>query len=298
MTDDQHGQQTRRLAAALEPFAGQVYFSPECHAAYEALGFAGSPHTGDQGLALPDGAAYFTSRGSILGQVPGTVVAAAFGVFNPVVVVAGVSAGWALTDATTIAAARDRGAIGQLSRVLGEHPDGIERGVELLTRATDGLRPEGRALYAGLTALPLPDSPLGTAWRLADMLREYRGDSHTAAWISAGLDAVEIGLLSELYWGLPMRSYIRTRAWSESELDAAQERLAGRGLLDGAGFSAAGRELREDVERTTDRQCLPIVRALGDDADELIGLLQDWSGSIRAAAGYPPQGPHDLAGGR
>ena len=32
----------RALAAALEPFAGQVYFSPECHANYAALGFAGS----------------------------------------------------------------------------------------------------------------------------------------------------------------------------------------------------------------------------------------------------------------
>ena len=33
----------RALAAALEPFVGQVYFAPECHRAYEALGFGGSP---------------------------------------------------------------------------------------------------------------------------------------------------------------------------------------------------------------------------------------------------------------
>ena len=36
---------------------------------------------------MPDGIAYFTSRGSALGQVPGEVVAATFGVFNPDVVV-------------------------------------------------------------------------------------------------------------------------------------------------------------------------------------------------------------------
>ena len=29
----------RALAGALEPFAGQVYFSPECHAGYVELGF-------------------------------------------------------------------------------------------------------------------------------------------------------------------------------------------------------------------------------------------------------------------
>ena len=33
----------RRLAAAIEPFVGQVYFSAECHAAYAALGFNPSP---------------------------------------------------------------------------------------------------------------------------------------------------------------------------------------------------------------------------------------------------------------
>ena len=78
----------------------------------------------------------------------------------------------------------------------------------------------------------MPDTALGAMWRLGDMLREFRGDSHTAAWICAGLDATEIGLLSELYWGLPMRSYSRTRAWTDAQFDAAHERLKSRGLVD------------------------------------------------------------------
>ena len=36
-------QPARSLGGALEPVTGQVYFSPECHAAYEALGFGSSP---------------------------------------------------------------------------------------------------------------------------------------------------------------------------------------------------------------------------------------------------------------
>ena len=77
---------------------------------------------------------------------------------------------------------------------------------------------------------------MGDMWRLADQLREYRGDAHTAAWTSAGLDATEVGLLTELYWGLPMRTYVRTRAWSDEQLDvAAEDRLSERGLVaDGA----------------------------------------------------------------
>ena len=70
-------------------------------------------------MHLPDGPAYFTSRGSVMGQVPGQVVAAAFAVFNPDAVIPSVAFGWSITDAATICAARTRGAVGQLVRVLG-----------------------------------------------------------------------------------------------------------------------------------------------------------------------------------
>ena len=284
----------RRLAGALEAFAGQVYFSPECHERYEQLGFSPSPG-GRDSVAWPDGAAYFCSRGSVMGQVPGELVAAAFAVFNPAVVVPLVTHGFTHTDAPTICQARTDGAVGQLSRILGATPEGLDRGIELLTTATANLRPEGRPLYAGLKSLGLPGEPLADAWRLADQLREYRGDAHTAAWTSAGLDATEIGLLSELYWGLPTRTYIRTRAWSNDELDAAEARLEHRGLMADGQLTPDGWTAREAVEQATDAQCTPIVTALGDDLDELVGILQRWSDAIRQAGGYPAQGPHDLA---
>jgi hypothetical protein len=294
MTASEISTRTRVLAAVLEPVAGQVYFSPECHAAYAGLGFSGS--SGElSGVAMPDGAAYFTSRGSVMGQVPGEVVAAAFGVFNPAVVVPAVTYGWTLTDATTIEAARAAGAVAQLRRVFGDEPTGVDQAGELLARAGDGLRVEGKSLFAGMMSQAVPDDPLGRAWRLADRLREYRGDAHIAAWTSAGLSAVEIGLLSELYWGLPMRTYIRTRAWSADELDAGVQSLEQRGYVADGAFTDAGRSAREGVETATDRQCEPIVRALGNDFGELIGILAPWAASIRDAGGYPASGPHDLA---
>ncbi len=286
----------RQLGSVLEPVTGQVYFSPECHANYVALGFA--PSNGEfNGVAAPDGPAYFTSRGSVLGQVPGTVVAATFGVFNPEAVVPAVTFGWTKTDAATICQARDDGAIAQLERILGPEPAGVERANELLARAVEPLRPEGRSLYAGQAALPLPDTTLGQVWRRGDMLREFRGDSHIAAWIGAGLDATEIGLLTELYWGLPLRTYSRTRAWTDEQFDAATERLESRGLLADGAFTDTGRALREDIEVETDRQMAPALRALGDDADELFAILGPWGAAIRDAKGYPASGPHDLAGG-
>jgi hypothetical protein len=285
---------SRQLGSVLEPVIGQVYFSPECHANYAALGFDPSVNQAG-GVALPDGPAYFTSRGSVMGQVPGEVVAAAFAVFNPEVVVPCVQLGWSRTDAATICAARDDGAIAQLRRILGDEPAGLDRVNELLGRAVATLRPEGRPLYAGLLSLPMPDTALGALWRRGDMLREYRGDSHTAAWISAGFDATEIGLLSELYWGLPMRSYSRTRAWTDAQFDAAHARLAARGLVDDTGFTAAGRAAREAVEVATDAQMRGALEAIGDDFTELVALMEPWGASVRAGLGYLSSGPHDLA---
>jgi hypothetical protein len=284
----------RQLGSVLEPVTGQVYFSPECHRSYEALGFGPSPGEFG-GVPAPDGPAYFTSRGSVLGQVAGTVVAAAFGVFNPEVVVPAVALGWTKTDAATICGARTEGAVAQLERILGPQPDGVERANELLARAVEPLRPEGRSLFAGQSALPLPETTLGQVWRRGDMLREYRGDSHIAAWIGAGLDATEIGLLTELYWGLPLRTYSRTRAWTGEQFDAATERLEGRGLIADGAFTPAGRDCREAIEVETDRQMTPALRALGDDIEELFEIMAPWGAAIREAKGYPASGPHDLA---
>jgi len=231
----------------------------------------------------------------VMGQVPGQVVAAAFAVFNPAAVVPSVTFGWSVTDAEAIGAARTRGAVAQLVRILGAEPAGLARVTELLARAVAPLRPEGRPLFAGLVSLGLPGEPVADMWRLADLLREYRGDAHTAAWTSAGVDATEIGLLSELYWGLPTRSYSRTRAWSDAQFDEAEARLRARGLLDDQGLTEQGRQFREAIEIVTDQSCQVIIDALGHDVDELISLLRPWGEAIRQAAGYPPQGPHELA---
>ena len=205
----------RALGGALEPVIGQVYFSPEAHAGYEALGFDPSPGV-NNGVAMPEGVAYFTSRGSLMGQVRGTVVASAFAVFNPAAVAPAVELGWTRTDAPSICAARDNGALAQLERILG-HPGELDRLSAMLDRAADGLSLAGRPLAAGVAALADPDHPWGRLFRRGDLLREYRGDSHTIAWATVGLDAIEIGLLTELFWGLPLRTYTRTRAWSAED---------------------------------------------------------------------------------
>src|ERR1700735_849419 len=155
----------------LEPLAAQVYFSPECPAAYATLGFSPSPGALPNGVQFPDGAAYFTSRGSVMGQVPGEGVAAAFAVFNPEAVVPGVRFGWSKVEAATICAARTSGAVDQLVRILGPEPEGLAEATALLASAVEPLRPEGKPLFAGLLSLGLPGDPMGDMWRRAGTRR-------------------------------------------------------------------------------------------------------------------------------
>ena len=108
-------------------------------------------------------------------------------------------------------------------------------------------------------------------------------------------DAIEIGLLTELYWGLPLRSYARTRGWTPEQFDDGEASLVSKGLIAEGAFTPAGRELRERIEVETDRQMAPVLAALGDDLDDVLALLHGWGATIRAGKGYPASGPHDLA---
>ncbi len=295
MSDAAHGvsRAARTLAAALEPTIGQVYFAPEAHEAYTALGFGPSPASFD-GLHMPDGAAYFTSRGSLLGQVAPTVVAATFAVFNPAAVVPAVTHGWSLTDALTIRTARREAGAAQLERIVGpilapNDTTAVRTAADLLERAVAPLRPEGRSLFAGARDHFIDTTnPWERFFQLGDMLREYRGDAHIAAWIAAGIDATEMNLLSEQYMGIPARTYARTRAWSDEQFDAAVARLRARGWMNATGgLTDSGRAGRESIETATDLQVAPTVAALGSDLTDLIAILGPWGAAVKAGHGYP-----------
>jgi hypothetical protein len=298
MTTD-FNERARRLRNAVEPVAAGVYFAPEAHAGYEALGFDGSPLASPDGIARPELKSYFTSRGACMGHVPGEVVASAFGVFNPKVVVPAVAAGWQITNRDEILKAREQAATAMLQRILGERPDGLARVTDLLRRAADAAPWAGRGVYGGLRSLGYPDSPMGAMWRAPDLVREHRGDSHVISWAVGGADAVEILLLTEQWWGVPARSYTPSRAWQDADMDAGFERLNHRGLMSGEQLTDAGRAFREEIEVRTDELERPLLDALGDDLDELLEHLDAWSEAIIAGGSYPKRiaGVYNVGGG-
>ncbi len=277
----------RAIWAAVEPIAASIYFAPEAHAAYQRLGFDG-PSRVQGGIEYPDMVAYFTSRGACLGErVSGHLVAAAFGVFKRPIVVGAVAEGWRRTDQAAVLAAREQGATESLRRMLGDAPDGLAWATDVLARMALEANGEGRALYSGLLGLGMPDDEMGAFWRAADLVREHRGDSHIAAWINADLDACEIGVLTDPWRGQPLKSWVRSRGWTEDELDAAIDRLRGRGDLDAEGITPRGWALREEIESATDAMEGRVVGSLGDDADRLFATLATWCAQIVEQHGYP-----------
>ena len=278
-SDDRTRSVSRRLWNLIEPIASQVYFAPEAHENYGRLGLPGF------------GGGYFCSRAACMGQVPGQVVVATFAVFNPAIVLPAVEEGWSKTDAPTILQARYDGAVAALRRLLGPIADdtpSLQRATELLRQAADGASFAGRPLFAGLRSLPddAGGDPVGAMWRAADVLREHRGDCHVIAWADR-VDPVEVTLLTELWWNIRLHSYVKTRGWSDDEITAAIGRLESRGLIADGAFTPAGEELRAAIELDTDLGQREIVSNLGDDADELIALLEPWAKAVLAGGGYP-----------
>jgi hypothetical protein len=255
---------SRRLRSRADAILGAVWFMPQ---------------EGLPGLA---------ARAACMGRVPGPVAAALFAPQHPDAVAAAVDEAWRDHDPDALLDARLRGATAYLARALGDDLPGVERAVTILRPVVEAGSTAGHPVYAGLRSLPWPGTPLGDLWRSCDMVRERRGGSHLNAWTAAGLGAVEIQLLTERWRTTtnPGSTTAEQMGYSADEIAVALAGFRARGLVDAGGaLTDEGREYREDIERATDLQETDLVDALGDDVDELFGLMAPWARAIVASAG-------------
>ena len=260
----------RRLRDALEPLAAQGFSS--AREPMKALG-----------LRFVDG--YVWGRAAALGEPSPAVVVAAFGVFEPTFVAAAYERGRATASRAEILAARETGAEKRLQEVLGDDPD-VSRIADILLGAIDGVAGAGRPLFSGLREVERPETPPGRLWRAADLVREHRGDGHLAACIGAGLDPIEMNILTELWVGYPLREYSSTRGHPSEAIDACIERLRTRGWLDGDRLSAAGATIRNEIEAATDTSQDQLVAALGDDLDWVVTVASALSAQVVVAGAF------------
>jgi hypothetical protein len=236
---------------------------------------------------------YFASRSAPMGAVSASVTAATFYNFNPDLVARYVPRSWTLTRPETVVAARLVGVDRALRRLLGDEvltsPD-LAEAATLAREATTALMPEGRALYAGHADLAWPQAPHLVLWHAATLLREYRGDGHLAALLQAELSGIEAIYTHTLTGhGFTVEAAKSLRGWSDEQWDATAERLRGRGIVDAAGLTAVGEQLRERVEADTDRLDVAAWVHLGlERTQRLIELGKGLTRLVVANGAFPP----------
>jgi hypothetical protein len=221
-----------------------MYFAPEHDATFSTLGLR------------PGRMSYFAGRAAPLGAVGAGVVTATFYNFSPSLVAHMIPRAWTLASPEQVVEARWEVARASLTRLLGKEAINSAEFAELaglLREACDALSPEGRPLYAGHADLDWPGEPLLDLWHAATLLREHRGDGHIAALLHADLNGLE-ALITHTATGrgFTLPAAKATRGWSEEEWAAEAAALVERGLLDDAGLTTAGKDLRARIEAETD----------------------------------------------
>lgn len=255
----------RRLFHLVEPIAVVTYMADEPTEAVMALG-AGNVWD-----------AYFAGRAAPLGRdVPPEVVHALFYNFAPGEVARHIPRVWDRVTPEAADAARRRGSVAALRRILGGLADapGVERAADLLVKAGTSAPTGGRALYAAVRTRPVPSEPLARLWHGANLLREHRGDGHVAALVTAGIGGTEAHVLHALSDGMPAEQFGRVSHLPRAQLAAVVDGMRTRGLVgaDG-GLTVAGRQVKERVETLTDELAAPAYRVL--EPHELGQLIED-----------------------
>jgi hypothetical protein len=272
-TADDRGPVERELWRVLEAVHVVAFFTPEAEAVNRELGLRG----------FWEG--YFAARSAPLGTPGPRLVTALFHGFAPRMVEKALPGVWSRTEPVRVLDARAR-----LARLaLAAHvADGsaLVGAADRLAEVLAGLDVAGHPLAAAHLDVPVPADPLGRVWHAATVLREHRGDGHVAALVAAQVDGVEAHWLHRAALVPRQREF---RGWTEQEWAAGADRLRDRGLLDAAGEpTERGRELRAEIERSTDRSAASALRPLDDAAlRELLDALSPPARSIADAGAVP-----------
>src|SRR5947209_8615278 len=221
-------------------------------------------------------------------------VVSAFAAFEPGLITTLYEEARRHTSRAELLAARDEATIASLQAILGNVD--VTNAVKVLRRGLSAVDGTGRALFSGLQSRPWPDSPIGQLWRACDLVREHRGDSHIAAYITAGLGPVAMNILTELYVGMPLGSYTATRGWSPEIIASTVEQLQKKELIAEGALTPTGLHLREEIEEHTDAMEQPLVEAIGNDFETLVAQLNAWSELCIKAGAFPPNEQKRAAG--
>ena len=212
---------TRRNARSVQTTIGWIFWDPGATRRYVALGLP-------EQFAEPLG--YIAARCAPLAGAGPDAVIAAFGSISPL----GIRATFDLIGDTEqfeqFRSARDDAVV----EGLRDHaPEIVEPLIELgphLWPVVDQLSLIGRILYGAHLNLPRPSDPLLSGWHAVNCIREWRGDTHWAIVVAAGLDHAEASILHNAWMGYESDWLATSRGTGPDEIDAAWVALERKGL--------------------------------------------------------------------
>ncbi len=274
----------RRFFDRFEPVHAVTYFAPEARAAFDGLGYRGF------------WMGYFAARSAPLGTVPREVVTAVFYNFAPERVAKALPTAWEIAGPQAALRARQESTVAAMRRYGIKADENVAVAAELAGRAAREAPLDGRPLFAANLALPWPGEPLARLWHAVTLLREQHGDGHVAVLAAAGISGRESNVLHAAAGGV-QRDYIaRTRDYDEAAWRHHERRLAERGVLgDDGSLTAAGRQLKDHIEASTDALALSALDALTDDEVEtLFQALTPLTRAVVAGGDIPDATPMSL----
>jgi hypothetical protein len=272
----------RQFWQGIEVIHDVVYFGDDIRERFDAIGLKGWWMS------------YFAQRSAALGTPDAKTVTALFHGFAPRLVERALPDAWALAERDEILATRLKLAVDRLTLAI--DPAAVETDVARLAKdleaIVDGLDLAGRPLAAAHANLPRPNNPIERLWRSATVLREYRGDSHVAILVAAGLNGAAANALAVADGRAPARQQ-QARGWNDEEWMAAYEHLRRRAWCSAFGeITEAGKAARAQIEDATDR----VSSACFDEemqarAITTEGALVDLARAINSAGAVPFPNP-------
>jgi len=253
---------TRRNARSVQTTIGWIFWDPGAVRRYAQLGLP-------EQFAGPLG--YIGARSAPLAEAGPAAVTAAFGSISPL----GIQGLFSLLPAARFGelwAARDEAVV----EGLHAHAPAI---IQPLTALGQSLWPVveqlplvGRVFFGAHLAMPRPTDPLLSGWHAVNCLREWRGDTHWALVVAAGLTHAEASILHNAWLGYEPNWLARSRGTAEEALLAGWEALERKGLATADHtVNDAGLALRYRLEDDTDRLTTLPWELLGDTAARQFG---------------------------
>lgn len=246
---------TRRNARSVQTTIGWIFWDPGAVGRYQALGLP-------EGFAGPLG--YIAARCAPLAGAGPDAVVAAFGSISRVGIEGAFSVLGTPERFRDVWNARDEAV---LEGVRAFSPAIVEPLAEygaLLWPIVDALPRVGRVFFGAHLAMPRPSDPVLSGWHAVNCLREWRGDTHWALVVAAGLTHPEASILHNAWLGYEADWLANSRGTTPADLDEGYRLLERKGLVHDRCVNAEGIALRQRIEDDTDRLTTTPWELLGE----------------------------------